>query len=84
MFGIILARDEKCQLGGLHATTHYQWQSKDEKKCIDFVKIKFYSNESIDYMVWNLKSIQIKSFLKFWFKYIEQNLNSIQFNSMQN
>ncbi len=39
-FGIILALDEKCQLG-LHATTHYQWQLMDEKNELILLKLSF-------------------------------------------
>jgi len=34
---------------GLHITTYSQWRSIDGKKWIDFVKIKFHSNENIEW-----------------------------------
>ncbi len=59
VFGIILARDEKCQLG-LHATTHYEWQSMDEKNELILWKLSFIQMNLFNDMVWNLKSIQIQ------------------------
>jgi hypothetical protein len=66
---------------GLHVVTHYQWQSIDEKRLVDFVKLKFHWNENIEWHSMHLELNWILGLNWIGFKFLGWNEIHLMFNA---